>query len=99
MSATAVVHARIEDLAARLLDLVPAYMAAPGAEEQALRWAAREVETWPVLKAIGMAAAIEKGTPVATQTYRRPARNAPCPCGSARKFKHCHGSPKVGDRE
>jgi len=19
-------------------------------------------------------------------------RNAPCPCGSGRKFKHCHGS-------
>jgi preprotein translocase subunit SecA len=21
-------------------------------------------------------------------------RNAPCPCGSGRKFKHCHGAPK-----
>ena len=25
---------------------------------------------------------------------RRPGRNDPCPCGSARKFKHCHGAPR-----
>jgi preprotein translocase subunit SecA len=24
--------------------------------------------------------------------YERTGRNAPCPCGSGRKFKHCHGS-------
>lgn len=23
---------------------------------------------------------------------RQPARNAPCPCGSGKKYKHCHGS-------
>jgi preprotein translocase subunit SecA len=23
---------------------------------------------------------------------RTVSRNAPCPCGSGRKFKHCHGS-------
>ncbi|MGH8867576.1 MAG: SEC-C metal-binding domain-containing protein [Actinomycetes bacterium] len=22
-------------------------------------------------------------------------RNAPCPCGSGRKFKRCHGDPRV----
>jgi preprotein translocase subunit SecA len=22
-----------------------------------------------------------------------PARNRPCPCGSGRKYKHCHGAP------
>ncbi|MFN2534286.1 MAG: SEC-C metal-binding domain-containing protein [Pseudonocardiaceae bacterium] len=22
-----------------------------------------------------------------------PARNAPCPCGSGRKYKRCHGAP------
>jgi preprotein translocase subunit SecA len=27
-------------------------------------------------------------------TWGKVARNAPCPCGSGRKFKHCHG--KVG---
>ncbi len=24
-------------------------------------------------------------------TWGRPGRNAPCPCGSGKKFKHCHG--------
>ncbi|MDQ4105436.1 MAG: SEC-C metal-binding domain-containing protein [Actinomycetota bacterium] len=22
-----------------------------------------------------------------------PARNAPCPCGSGKKYKRCHGAP------
>ena len=26
------------------------------------------------------------------ETWGKIARNAPCPCGSGRKFKHCHGS-------
>jgi preprotein translocase subunit SecA len=26
------------------------------------------------------------------QTWERVQRNAPCPCGSGRKFKHCHGA-------
>jgi preprotein translocase subunit SecA len=25
-------------------------------------------------------------------TWGRTSRNAPCPCGSGRKFKHCHGA-------
>ena len=25
-------------------------------------------------------------------TWEKVQRNAPCPCGSGRKFKHCHGS-------
>jgi preprotein translocase subunit SecA len=25
------------------------------------------------------------------QTWGRVQRNAPCPCGSGKKFKHCHG--------
>jgi hypothetical protein len=29
--------------------------------------------------------------PVATISYERAPRNAPCPCGSGRKVKHCHG--------
>jgi len=24
-------------------------------------------------------------------TWRRTARNAACPCGSGKKYKHCHG--------
>ena len=26
------------------------------------------------------------------QGWERTSRNAPCPCGSGKKFKHCHGS-------
>ena len=26
-------------------------------------------------------------------TWGNPGRNQPCPCGSGKKFKHCHGSP------
>ena len=25
------------------------------------------------------------------ETWGRVSRNAPCPCGSGRKYKHCHG--------
>jgi preprotein translocase subunit SecA len=25
-------------------------------------------------------------------TWGRVGRNAPCPCGSGRKYKHCHGA-------
>ena len=25
-------------------------------------------------------------------TWGDPSRNAPCPCGSGKKFKHCHGA-------
>lgn len=28
----------------------------------------------------------------ANRTLEKPARNAPCPCGSGKKFKRCHGS-------
>jgi preprotein translocase subunit SecA len=24
-------------------------------------------------------------------TWRHTSRNAPCPCGSGKKYKHCHG--------
>ncbi|MEM1380367.1 MAG: preprotein translocase subunit SecA [Pseudomonadota bacterium] len=28
-------------------------------------------------------------------TWGRVSRNAPCPCGSGKKFKHCHGRPQA----
>jgi preprotein translocase subunit SecA len=30
--------------------------------------------------------------PADVSTWGRVARNAPCPCGSGKKFKACHGS-------
>jgi preprotein translocase subunit SecA len=26
------------------------------------------------------------------ETWAKVQRNAPCPCGSGRKYKHCHGA-------
>ena len=26
------------------------------------------------------------------ETWGRVARNSPCPCGSGKKYKHCHGA-------
>jgi preprotein translocase subunit SecA len=33
--------------------------------------------------------------PAATDEYSRVGRNDPCPCGSGRKFKRCHGDPRM----
>ena len=33
--------------------------------------------------------------PAANDDYARVGRNDPCPCGSGRKFKRCHGDPRM----
>jgi preprotein translocase subunit SecA len=33
--------------------------------------------------------------PAAADEYSRVGRNDPCPCGSGRKFKRCHGDPRM----
>ena len=35
----------------------------------------------------------EAKTSTATASSSEPARNAPCPCGSGKKYKRCHGAP------
>ncbi|MFG1650739.1 preprotein translocase subunit SecA [Micromonospora sp. NPDC049275] len=35
--------------------------------------------------------------PVPNQADAGPSRNAPCPCGSGRKYKRCHGAPNGGN--
>ncbi|MDN5860290.1 MAG: SEC-C domain-containing protein, partial [Pseudonocardia sp.] len=37
--------------------------------------------------------AVRSGPPAGGPTQRTPSRNRPCPCGSGRKYKQCHGSP------
>jgi preprotein translocase subunit SecA len=37
------------------------------------------------------AAAVDEIDPNDPQTWANAPRNAPCPCGSGKKFKHCHG--------
>ncbi|MBS3959816.1 MAG: preprotein translocase subunit SecA [Xanthomonadaceae bacterium] len=36
-------------------------------------------------------AAAEAAAPAAASPYAKVGRNEPCPCGSGKKFKHCHG--------
>jgi preprotein translocase subunit SecA len=36
-------------------------------------------------------AAIATGLPAGAAAFARVGRNDPCPCGSGKKFKHCHG--------
>ncbi len=37
-------------------------------------------------------ASVQGVDPNNPETWGRVPRNAPCPCGSGKKFKHCHGS-------
>jgi preprotein translocase subunit SecA len=39
----------------------------------------------------GGAAAAAAVDPADPSTWARTSRNAPCPCGSGKKYKHCHG--------
>src|SRR5690606_33951901 len=36
--------------------------------------------------------AAEERNPADPSTWGRVGRNEPCPCGSGKKFKHCHGA-------
>ena len=47
--------------------------------------------------ALGAAAAVTADgrprlRPIDPELLKGVSRNAPCPCGSGKKFKHCHGS-------
>ncbi|WP_411817414.1 preprotein translocase subunit SecA [Hyphococcus sp. DH-69] len=41
------------------------------------------------IKGMASASGVDPNNP---ETWGRVPRNAPCPCGSGKKFKHCHGS-------
>ena len=41
--------------------------------------------------ALGGAQAAAVADPADPATWRDTPRNAPCPCGSGKKYKHCHG--------
>jgi preprotein translocase subunit SecA len=42
----------------------------------------------------GSGQAQQRATPAGGADYSKVGRNAPCPCGSGRKFKLCHGDPR-----
>ncbi|MBX6321564.1 MAG: SEC-C domain-containing protein, partial [Rhodospirillaceae bacterium] len=56
------------------------------AEVEAELAARRPVPTSPIRRATGAQA-----VPDDPSTWGKVARNAPCPCGSGKKYKHCHG--------
>jgi preprotein translocase subunit SecA len=64
---------------------------APQARREALQYSA------PTLDTSGDDAEVHNGQGAAanttTVTGSEPARNAPCPCGSGKKYKKCHGAP------
>jgi preprotein translocase subunit SecA len=60
-------------------------------QQQALQQAQAEAQA-PVLADAGDAPAPIDGFDETDQsTWGNPGRNDPCPCGSGKKFKHCHG--------
>ncbi|MCB1347403.1 MAG: SEC-C domain-containing protein, partial [Maritimibacter sp.] len=64
------------------------------AQQQAMAEAQRKAAE----QILGQGAELPKGVPQAgfdendPQTWGNPGRNDPCPCGSGKKFKHCHGA-------
>jgi preprotein translocase subunit SecA len=36
--------------------------------------------------------------PPEASDWARTPRNSPCPCGSGKKFKHCHGAMSPADK-
>jgi preprotein translocase subunit SecA len=41
--------------------------------------------------ALGQEADVAEIDPADPATWGKTGRNAPCPCGSGKKYKHCHG--------
>ena len=66
--------------------LAPGAEAAPGSEEEAAQRAAAPGRPQQL--------ALPQGEPQGTfvRGDRKVGRNEPCPCGSGKKFKHCHGA-------
>ena len=44
------------------------------------------------IPAAGAAAADFESQPTFVRSERKVGRNEPCPCGSGKKYKHCHGT-------
>jgi len=61
------------------------------AEAQAKQPAAKPRQPRPVPAGAGAEAAREGFDEADPATWGHPGRNEQCPCGSGRKFKHCHG--------
>ncbi|MEM7611903.1 MAG: preprotein translocase subunit SecA [Pseudomonadota bacterium] len=71
-------------------------IAAMEAQQRAERALKFQHAAAPNLAGGGQPAGKPAGTPAAAETFKREqpkvGRNQPCPCGSGKKYKHCHGA-------
>ena len=70
-------------------EMIEKLMAQQKAQQQAVAAAQPQPVTEPVAAADGAAPGFVEDDPA---TWGNPGRNDPCPCGSGKKFKHCHGA-------
>jgi uncharacterized protein YecA (UPF0149 family) len=66
------------------------------ADDTAMRLQDKGVDAgtaWQVGGVVGAVSALGAALPISALPagWERTSRNADCPCGSGRKFKHCHG--------
>jgi preprotein translocase subunit SecA len=57
--------------------------------QQKAALAAAEAASLPTPTEEAIAAGFDENDP---ETWGKPGRNDACPCGSGKKFKHCHGA-------
>ncbi|MEM8823534.1 MAG: preprotein translocase subunit SecA, partial [Pseudomonadota bacterium] len=60
-------------------------------QRQAAQAQAAAAAPQPVTEAAAAGEAVEGFVEDDPTTWGKPSRNEPCPCGSGKKFKHCHG--------
>jgi uncharacterized protein len=81
----------------RLKKLVEAYQDADARHQafvELIAPAARNIHAyWLALRAPARDTIADTRRPIHKMPV--PGRNDPCPCGSGKKFKHCHGAPKL----
>ena len=63
-------------------------LAQVAAQQEAVQQAAEPEPAVPAPSAEAVEKGFDENDPT---TWGNPGRNAPCPCGSGKKFKHCHG--------
>ena len=62
-----------------------------GSMRRTVTLALSHVEVAPPAEAAATEEAAQSQVTAATSVDSKVPRNAPCPCGSGRKYKHCHG--------
>ena len=77
-----------EEQQAMMAELQARAQAAQRRRRAAPRRARPRSRRWPAPAAPALAAGVDPADP---GTWGASGRNDPCPCGSGKKYKHCHG--------